>query len=258
MMRSSLRLSLALLLMVAAACENLPGRPTESQRPINPIDVTDFGALWGKHCAGCHGTDGKFAAARPLNDPLYLGVVSDAVLRQVVAHGVAGTAMPGFLSDDGLGLNAKQLELVLAGMRARWAKEDALAGLQPPPYRARYPGSAAAGGAVFARACASCHGADGQGGSVAHSVVDPSFLALVSDQSLRSTVIFGRSDLQMPDWRGTSGRPLSAQDVDNVVAWLAAHRVEFPGRPYPKDRQPAANAAAAEQPEPAGTEKNHG
>lgn len=257
-MGSMRHLLLVSLLLVAAACENLPGQPTEAQRPINPIDVTDFGTLWGRHCAGCHGTDGKFAAARPLNDPLYLAVVSDAAMRRVVAHGVPGTAMPGFLSDDGLGLDAKQVELILAGMRERWAKGDALQGLQPPSYRGRYPGSAVLGGDVFARACASCHGADGNGGSVEYSVVDPSFLALVSDQSLRSTVIFGRSDLKMPDWRGTAGRPLSAQDVSNVVAWLAAHRVEFPGRPYPKDTKSAPNAAAPKQPAPAGTEKNHG
>ena len=134
-----------MLLVVTVACENLPGRPTEAERPINPIDVTDFDALWGKHCAGCHGADGRLAAARPLNDPLYLAVVGDGVMRGVIAHGVPGTAMPGFLSDDGLGLDAKQLDLLLAGMRQRWAKKDALTGLEPATLPGALPGQRGGG-----------------------------------------------------------------------------------------------------------------
>ena len=221
-------------LALMAGCEDLPGRPTEAARPINPIDVTDFDVLWGQQCAGCHGTDGRFAAARPLNDPVYLAIVSDEEMRRVIVEGVEGTSMPGFLSNDGLSLTAKQIDIVLAGMRSRWAKKNVLEGVALPPYRAASAGDATRGAAVFSRACASCHGADGQGGSARGSVVDPAFLALVSNQSLRSTVIFGRTDLAMPDWRGDgSGPPLSPRDISDVVAWLASHRVEYPGRPWP-------------------------
>ena len=230
------------LLVFALGCDSLPGKPLESARPINPIDVTDFNTLWSTHCAGCHGAEGKLAAARPMNDPVYLGVVTDDEMRGVIAHGVKGSAMPGFLATDGLGLSAKQINLVLAGMRERWADPKVLAGRRPPSYRAVGSGSVAAGQRTFQRACASCHGptGDGLGGSVRGSVVDPAFLALVSDQSLRSTVIFGRVDLGMPDWFGYQSGALSEQDVTDLVAWLASHRVEFPGRPYPgKDKQAA-------------------
>lgn len=231
----------ACLLISLAGCDRLPGKPPESARPINPIDVTDFDTLWTTHCAGCHGTDGKMAAARPMNDPVYLGVVSDDDMRGVIAHGVDGSAMPGFLATDGLGLSAKQIDLVLAGMRERWADPKAIAGKRLPDYRGTGGGNVAAGGATFRRACASCHGpsGDGEGGSVRGSVVDPAFLALVSDQSLRSTVIFGRRDLGMPDWAGYSTGILSDQDIADLVAWLASHRVEFPGRPYPGQEQKA-------------------
>ncbi|HEY7318089.1 MAG TPA: hypothetical protein VIE89_10990, partial [Candidatus Binatia bacterium] len=51
------------------------------------------------------------------------------------------------------------------------------------------------------------------------------YLALVSDQGLRTTVIVGRSDLGMPDWRANvSGQPMSPQEISDVVAWLASHR----------------------------------
>jgi hypothetical protein len=56
-------------------------------------------------------------------------------------------------------------------------------------------------------------------------VLDPAYLALVSDQALRTAVIVGRSDLGMPDWRANiSGQPMSPQEISDVVAWLASHR----------------------------------
>jgi mono/diheme cytochrome c family protein len=84
---------------------------------------------------------------------------------------------------------------------------------------------------VFATYCASCHGAGGRGGR-ASSIVDGSYLALVSDQGLRTTVIAGRPELGAPDWRGNvPGRPMTPQEITDVVAWLSAQRLPFPGKP---------------------------
>jgi hypothetical protein len=56
-------------------------------------------------------------------------------------------------------------------------------------------------------------------------VINPAYLALVSDQALRTAVIVGRSDLGMPDWRANiPGRSMSPQEISDVVAWLASHR----------------------------------
>ena len=55
----------------------------------------DFAELYGQSCAGCHGTDGRLGAARPLNDPVYLALVPQDRLRVIIAQGVPGTAMPG-------------------------------------------------------------------------------------------------------------------------------------------------------------------
>jgi len=54
----------------------------------------------------------------------------------------------------------------------------------------------------------------------------------VSDQHLRTTVIAGRADLGMPDWRGyLPGRALGSEEISDAVAWLAAQRRPVPGRP---------------------------
>ena len=54
--------------------------PTAEDRPVRSDQVIDFATLYGRNCAGCHGADGKFGPAPPLNDPLFLAIVPDAVL----------------------------------------------------------------------------------------------------------------------------------------------------------------------------------
>ena len=126
----------------------------------------------------------------------------------------------------------EQVATLVAGIRA-WARPDALGGAAPPPY-AGAAGDPARGAAVFAAACASCHGAGGTGGPKAGSLVDGSFLGLVSDQALRTAVIAGRPDLGHPDWRGETGKsaPLTNEQVSDVVAWLVSQRPANPGSPY--------------------------
>ena len=75
-------------------------------------------------------------------------------------------------------------------------------------------------------------GPDGRGGPKGGSVVDASYLALVTNQYLRTTVIAGRSDVGMPDWRSDiPGQPLTDQQISDVVAWLSDERRPVPGRP---------------------------
>jgi cytochrome c oxidase cbb3-type subunit 3 len=100
-----------------------------------------------------------------------------------------------------------------------------------PPYEGSVRANAE-GAAVYASACARCHGPDGKGGPRAGSIVDPSYLALVSDQSLRTTVIAGRPDLGQADWRGlVPGHPLTPEQISDLVGWLAAQRRPVQGRP---------------------------
>ncbi len=58
----------------------------------------------------------------------------------------------------------------------------------------------------------------------AGSILDPAFLALVAPQTLRTTVIVGRPDLGMPDWRDQKDDPMTPQEVSDVVAFLVAQK----------------------------------
>ncbi len=46
-------------------------------------------------------------------------------------------------------------------------------------------------------------------------------------------VIAGRPELGAPDWRNNvPGKPMSGQEVADVVSWLTSKRSQFPGQPY--------------------------
>jgi cytochrome c oxidase cbb3-type subunit III len=221
-----------MILALAAGCEGLPGKPTPEERWKPATEVTDFSQLYARNCSGCHGADGRLGAARPLNDPLYLALVSAATLRAMIAQGVPGTAAPAFARQVGGPLTDKQIDILVEGIRARWGATESFKNVTLPPYSLRDASAAGSGSgdqqrgaAAYQRYCAQCHGKDGSGGPKGGSVINPAYLTLVSDQALRTAVIVGRSDLGMPDWRANiSGQPMSPQEISDVVAWLASHR----------------------------------
>ncbi len=227
---NGIALVLALSLAVTSACSIR--NPADGQ-VIAPNRITDFNSLYARNCSGCHGPTGNGAAAIGLGDPVYLAIADDATIRRVTANGVAGTSMPAFAQSAGGMLTDDQIDVIIRGIRARWAKPDALRGADVPPYAATVPGDPKRGAVVYGTYCSSCHGTDGHGSKRASSIVDDSYLALVSDQDLRTTVIVGRRNLGAPDWRNDiPGKPMSAEDVSDVVAWLIGQRTQFPGQPY--------------------------
>ena len=234
-MRTCLFISAALSLSaVLCGCADAPGRQVAADTPIAPNEISDFKVLYGENCSGCHGSEGRGGAAIALGDPVYLAIADDTVLRRAATNGIPGTSMSAFAQSAGGMLTEKQIDVIVRGIRDRWANPGALNGATPPPYSSATPGDASHGPAVYATFCQSCHGPDGRGGPKASSIVDGSLLALLTDQELRTIVIVGRPDLGAPDWRNNvPGRPMSAQDVSDVVAWLASQRPPFPGGPYP-------------------------
>jgi mono/diheme cytochrome c family protein len=141
--------------------------------------------------------------------------------------------MPAFAQSAGGMLTDQQIDILVRGVRS-WAQPALLRDSNPPPYAAQPPGEPQRGAEVYATFCSECHGPDGRGGGKASSIVDRSYLSLVSDQYLRTTVIAGRPELGAPDWRGdVPGRPMSAQDVSDVVAWLSSQRPSNSGPQNP-------------------------
>ena len=227
------RLAIAALLLVAmfelAACSRLSGKPAPGPEVPRPDSVLDPVVLFSQNCAGCHGADGRKGAAKDLSDPVYLAIVDDETLRSTISKGRPGTAMSAFAQKEGGMLTDDQVTAIIRGIRERWGKPNALAGVAAPSYAATQLGNAQPGEAVYANFCASCHGAGDKGGPKAGSVTNPSYLSLISDQGLRTIVITGRPDFGAPDWReNIPGHPMADQQISDVVAWLAAQRPKHP------------------------------
>jgi mono/diheme cytochrome c family protein len=212
----------AVATLILCGCDRLPGRPGEHEEIVRPEQVLDFNTLYRENCSGCHGPDGKGGAAIALRNPIFLAIAGDETIRKVVAGGVPGTQLAPFALSKGGMLTDEQIDVLIRGIRA-WARPD-----QPrdgiPAYAAP-AGDPRRGSVVYATFCSSCHGPDGRGGKEGSSITDGAYLALVSDQYLRTLIIAGRPELGAPDWRGNvSGRPMTSEEISDVVAWLANQR----------------------------------
>jgi mono/diheme cytochrome c family protein len=234
-------LALAATTLALVGCSRIPGRPGPGPEVPRPDDVLDFTALYKANCAACHGENGRDGAAISLANPVYLAVAGEDNLRQITANGVSGKLMPSFARSAGGMLTDQQIGVLAHGMIQRWSKPDLLAGLSLPQYRSTLAGDGFRGQEAFGVYCAGCHGAAGEGstgdaksgkGKIG-SIVDGSYLALISDQGLRSIVIAGRPDEGMPDWRTHRTQPMTDQQITDIVAWLASKRTSDPGQPYP-------------------------
>jgi cytochrome c oxidase cbb3-type subunit 3 len=177
--------------------------------------------------------EGRGGAAIALANPVYLAVADDPSIRKVIAKGIPGTAMPAFAQSAGGMLTDAQIDEITKEIRSRWSRRGILDAASAPSYAPKSTGDAQRGQAAYKTFCESCHGPVGRGGQKATAITDDSFLALVSDQGLRTIVIAGRPELGAPDWRGNlAGRPMSEQEVTDVVAWLTSQRAKNPGQPY--------------------------
>jgi mono/diheme cytochrome c family protein len=233
-------LVLSVVCMAAAGCSRIPGRPGPGPEVVRPDEILDFPALYKQNCAACHGENGRNGAAISLANPAYLAVAGEETLQQAIAKGVPGKLMPPFAKSAGGMLTDRQVTVLAQGLLQQWGTPDLLAGQNPPPYLATLPGDAGRGQQAFTVFCARCHGADGEGdasdvkkgsGKVG-SIVNPSYLALISDQNLRSITIAGRPDEGMPDWRSDAAQPLTDQQITDIITWLASKRIADPGQPY--------------------------
>ena len=213
--------SLVAICLLSAACDP-PGKPGAG----NDDDFappTDFKSIYATNCSGCHGADGKKGPGRILNDPLYLTVSTKENIRNILVHGRPGTLMPAFAKSNGGPLTDAQINTLVYGMEANWAKPFNADNI--PSYDgAGFTGDVDRGRKLFARSCYACHAK----GGVAGAINDPNYLSLSSNQNLRTSIIVGRPDfpgLPMPNYQSLKmGHALDNQDIADIVSFLSSLR----------------------------------
>lgn len=223
--------AVAVVLTSLLGCR-LPGKPTAGHTPLRPDQVTSFDLLYRQNCQACHGVNGRDGTAVSLANPAYLAYAGRAHIQQITANGIEGSLMPGFAKAAGGLLTDEQVQALTNGIVARWANTAALQGAVPPVYESYAVGGVEAGAALYGSLCTRCH-APGRG-----SILDPTYLALVSNGGLRTWIVAGKTDSGMPDWRGYPGGALTDQQTADLVTFLVSHRTAAPGQPHPAAESP--------------------
>jgi len=114
-------------------------------KPAN--DATEGKKVFERHCALCHGIDGKGGRGPALNRARLPHAPDDAALKSVIADGIPPSMPEGWLFDD------DDLSNLVAYVRS-------LSKIPADPL----PGDAGRGAAVYAKsACSACHILDGAG-----------------------------------------------------------------------------------------------
>lgn len=204
---------LLLVFLAPAACH---------KKKVDP-EVATGRELYMRMCAVCHGDAGegyRADQAPRLAQPDWLASASDALLRDVIVDGRAGSTMSAWGSSRGGPLDPTQVNALIRFMRT-W-QDGASATLDEAPLR----GDAAHGDPIFRARCAECHGERGIGGSSLR-IGNADFLRSASDGYIRYAISRGRPGTKMPAFAAT----LSAGDIDSVVAALRDFR--SPPRPAP-------------------------
>jgi cytochrome c oxidase cbb3-type subunit III len=225
-------LAVVLLVGFVAGCDQMPGKPdpkVDKWQP--PTAETSFHKIYAESCMGCHGQGGKLAGSMSLDNAVYLSILPPETLREIIANGVPGTAMPAFAQSNGGLLTEEQIDILVQGIMA-WTPKPPLAG--PLPAYVAEPGDATAGEAIYQTYLATVAKAAGPGAVAGGFYTNPAFLGLVSDQYLRTLIIAGRPELGVPDFRtALDGQPLSEQNIADLVAWLISQRRNEFGQPLP-------------------------
>src|ERR1700679_4301183 len=172
------------LVMSGAGCHRRIGPPNDQEEHMRPENVVSFDRLYKQNCSACHGESGSGGPALDLANPNYQALVDDASLKRWITSGMPGTQMPAFGESAGEFLTSQQVDVLIAGMREQWSPKDQ-SSTDMPPYSSNTAGNVEHGQDIFRVSCSSCH-QQGQ-----QKITDASYLAVVSDQRLRSIFIPG-------------------------------------------------------------------
>jgi mono/diheme cytochrome c family protein len=205
-------LALALFVFVPIYWLGETGRRTASAQELDLDSLRSGRELYVENCASCHGTRGEGIVGPALNNKVLLEKASDAVLFANIRAGRPNTVMTAWGQEYGGQLTDEDLWHIVSFIRA-WEPNA------PQVVADEFVPSAARGAAIFAGACFTCHGEDGQGDS-APAINDAAQLSAHDDDWYRQAIVNGRPVQGMPIW----GATLSQNQVEDLIALVGAWR----------------------------------
>jgi cytochrome c oxidase cbb3-type subunit III len=185
-----------------------------------PTQAADGALLYAQNCAACHGENGSGGIGVPLSLPSFHALASTDHLRKTIRLGRPGRVMPAFAT-----LADAEVDAIVAHIGS-W-NPGAFA-----TYAAtRIDGNVESGGKLFQKHCASCHGANGEGGKgTGVTLSRPRDQAIMAPALHNSGFLASTPDLRMKAilMRGVAGTPmlsflnkgLTEKDIDDLVAFV--------------------------------------
>lgn len=213
---------LASLVRYVRTWQSEPSKSPDWHEQVVPRGDWDAGRrLFAGACASCHGSDGEGTTGPQLNNPSFLALATDVMLREWISNGKTGTQMRAFRK-GGQGvaeLSERQVEDIISYLRLlQRSGEGELTRVAKSPN-----GRPERGAVIYAESCVSCHGVDGEGAS-GPALSNAGFLRFASDGFLMATMALGRAGTEMrPVKKGSQSiLNLSSDEVNDVVAYLRA------------------------------------
>jgi mono/diheme cytochrome c family protein len=190
-------------------------------------------------CRGCHqvngvgGDDGPDLSRAGERDPGrtdFTHVAGERTVPNWFAEHFRSpaTVVPGSKMPE-LGLSDEEIELLTHYMLSLRRSEEHEAHWPRDRVSAERFGQrefATDGATLYGAFCAACHGTSGEGvrytGTTPFpAIASPDFLAVASDEFLRTTIAHGRPGRRMPAWNELSGG-LRASEIESLIAHLRA------------------------------------
>lgn len=205
----------------------LPGTYVSKERMrVEKLGEREFASdgqtIFSAVCAGCHGKkgEGKQAPGRQvfpaIANPDFLALASDEFIFETINQGRPGRKMPSWGTKEA-GLKKHEISRAAEYLRKMGGVE---AGTDSKPRR-WVSGNSSEGKRLFASACSTCHGAEGQG-KEGPALNNKALLAIATDTYLVETISGGRRRTLMEGFLTPSmARPtLSPAEIEDVVAYI--------------------------------------
>ena len=225
-------------LMIAAglgfAVANESGRQAAAAESLQAAMVAEGTDLYAQNCVACHGPNGEGIAAYP---PLTNTTAMDAqVIFNTVERGRYNTAMAAFGVEEGGILTGMQIESIVVMLQAdTWdtvVTRVAELGKTPPQIavaeipaeafalvESRHDGAIlSAGLTVYAENCVACHGANGEGSTLAPALNTDELRIRLNDADIARIVQEGVPGTLMSSWANA----LDASQQQAVVAFVSS------------------------------------
>ena len=224
-------LMIAAALSLALARES--GRQADAAAELRTAMVAEGTDLYALNCVACHGANGEGIAAYP---PLTTAMdMDEQIISNTIERGRYNTAMAAFGVEEGGSLTTMQIQSLVTMLQAStWdtvTVRVAELGLTPPQIVvAEIPAETLAmvqalpdgdrlaeGLTIYAENCAACHGANGEGSTIAPALNTDELRMRLSDADIARTIQEGVPGTLMASWTSA----LDATQQQAVVALVS-------------------------------------